>query len=544
MTVVRVSGDNTSPIRMRLAQSPAAMKMRLGNVEAVRLRFQSGMQGPAGPQGATGATGPTGPTGPQGATGLTGPTGPATASDYESRAVAAAATIPGATNFLRVAGYATAGDGGEALYKKVTAPGAPQAWHFQSADGGWWELADDDPNVKQLGAKGDDSTDDTAAVEATHAYVVDKGGGSWWFPPGLYRVSTITITTSHIHVRGSGKQATVIVSTGTTDGIIIGSATPEYSWISLQNLSIVALSGTVKTSATGLYVQKTTEVYIADLYINGFQYGIVNDNAHFNRYERIRISGGLVDGVGVWVAGDGSATGALENYFSHVFVEGNANPLLATGWGFLIEDSQAAFFDHCTAIYCSHGAKIKPSNAANKVEHVWFTTCLMDFNHYNGFWIETGASETVRRVVYADGWASSNGEYGILIDGVANEMISIEGNEIFNNGKQGIWAKVAADIEISNNDIAGNSADTASTYAGIQLGEAPSAIVTGVRAVSNKSGSGGGFANLQSYGMYVAASASDYLIIGNNDFRNNGTGGLLDSSTTGSGNKKIANNLP
>jgi hypothetical protein len=75
MTVVRVTGDNASPIRLRLAQSPAAMRMRLGGVDAVRLRFQSGIPGPQGPQGVQGEQGNQGVAGPEGEQGPQGSPG-------------------------------------------------------------------------------------------------------------------------------------------------------------------------------------------------------------------------------------------------------------------------------------------------------------------------------------------------------------------------------------------------------------------------------------------------------------------------------------
>src|SRR5690606_16326589 len=60
--------------------------------------------------------------------------------------------VPVGINALRVNGYSSAGDGGAALYKKVDdEPG--HAGKFQSADGAWWELAEQIPNVCMFGAQ-------------------------------------------------------------------------------------------------------------------------------------------------------------------------------------------------------------------------------------------------------------------------------------------------------------------------------------------------------------------------------------------------------
>jgi hypothetical protein len=74
---------------------------------------------------------PRGPQGPAGAAGY----------DYPTKAAAVAATIPGAQQSIRLAGVTTAGDSDSTWKKLGVAPGVAKSWHFQSADGAWWELA-------------------------------------------------------------------------------------------------------------------------------------------------------------------------------------------------------------------------------------------------------------------------------------------------------------------------------------------------------------------------------------------------------------------
>ncbi|MEO3875192.1 hypothetical protein ABGB18_40940 [Nonomuraea sp. B12E4] len=81
--------------------------------------------------------------------------------------------IPGKHAMLRTDGYSASGDGGGATYRRLgAAPAQPDRWHLRSADGTWWEIADDVVSVKALGAKGDyDETtgigsDDTEALLA------------------------------------------------------------------------------------------------------------------------------------------------------------------------------------------------------------------------------------------------------------------------------------------------------------------------------------------------------------------------------------------
>lgn len=89
--------------------------------------------------------------------------------DFATVAAATAASIPAAQKYLRVAGYHVAGDGGAALYIRITTPGSPQPWQFQSADGGWWQLTETTIDPRMLGAKGDGTTDDGTALTNTLA---------------------------------------------------------------------------------------------------------------------------------------------------------------------------------------------------------------------------------------------------------------------------------------------------------------------------------------------------------------------------------------
>lgn len=174
------------------------------------ITFTTGPQGPVGPQGVQGPQGPQGVEGPQGPVGPAGMGVPAggtagqvlvknTSTDYDTswQTVADArdfdtisvvnnTSIDPSVNFIRTAGYSTAGDGGAALYKRVASE-PTHAGKVQSADGAWWELAERVVNYAMFGADLTGATPSDEAMFDCHDYankvgaeVVQKWGVVLW----------------------------------------------------------------------------------------------------------------------------------------------------------------------------------------------------------------------------------------------------------------------------------------------------------------------------------------------------------------------------
>ena len=107
-------------------------------------------------------------------------------------------------------------------------------------------------NVKDYGAKGDASTDDTAAIIATFA-ALPANGGEVYFPPGTYLVySTITIDglVKPVIVRGSGQG----LSGSSTRILWVGGAAPVF---------VVPSSGPSGMTFRDLMIDNTTTGTIA-----------------------------------------------------------------------------------------------------------------------------------------------------------------------------------------------------------------------------------------------------------------------------------------
>jgi hypothetical protein len=154
---------------------------------------------------------------------------------YATKSAAQAAHIPAVAQYFRTAGYAAAGDGGGALYKRISAPATPKAWQFQDALGAWWQLAEMTVTPQMFGAKGDGGTDDSDAIQAA----VD-GFRSVYFPftPNGYRVTkTITIsqsTTTLYGPAGINRAAYINLANHTFD-VFVSTASSD---VEIRNIGI------------------------------------------------------------------------------------------------------------------------------------------------------------------------------------------------------------------------------------------------------------------------------------------------------------------
>lgn len=155
-----------------------------------------------------------------------------TSAFWDSRAQAMAANIPASVQYVRTAGYATVGDGGAALYKKLgAAPSPSKAWHFQSTDGAWWQLAETTVTPFMFGAKGDYAADETTHLQAFLDYLqlpapASEGPAATGYCPAgkTFKTSAaLSISTPIILDFGS-----FIYYTGTTgSAFIVGATMPQ-----------------------------------------------------------------------------------------------------------------------------------------------------------------------------------------------------------------------------------------------------------------------------------------------------------------------------
>ncbi|WP_273772449.1 hypothetical protein [Brucella intermedia] len=110
----------------------------------------------------------------------------------DTRQLITITSLPASLPYLRTAGYSTVGDGGEALYKRVSTEPSHHG-KVQSADGAWWEICDANSPL-QFGARQEIGFDSRAAFADYIQYALQKNLPAM-FPSGRYSVSSPVDTT-------------------------------------------------------------------------------------------------------------------------------------------------------------------------------------------------------------------------------------------------------------------------------------------------------------------------------------------------------------
>lgn len=136
-------------------------------------------------------------------------------------------------------------------------------------------------NVRDFGARGDGTTDDTASIQAAIDACDAAGGGVVYVPPGVYRVNGLTIAADpapsgfpdrvcRVSIKGAGPGASVLKSNGS--GTVLARSDNQFFrwWGTIEGLEIDGSD----TAAVGIDIDLAARFQIADLHVHNCATGI------------------------------------------------------------------------------------------------------------------------------------------------------------------------------------------------------------------------------------------------------------------------------
>ncbi len=422
-------------------------------------------------------------------------------------------------------------------------------------------------SVKDFGALGDGSNDDTAEIQAAIDYAETLAGSGTnrgavvYFPPGQYLVTApLTITTSRVALRGAGSFQSQLVRNADYGNTITVLSQTAGTLNILERVEISGLSlyhdvsGAIAMTDVHVLVAAVTHLRLRDIDINNGAYGIslygcVDAEIYGCDVIGTNTSGAnnATVGIGLYdAASSGYALGSAVSLPTQISItESEVFGPLNTGWnyGLLINAAEDVTVSNTYLGNSKYYNVYIQQTAGDKT--------ILEVSFSSGTYIDGAGFDSVR----IDGDAGSGSSYigsvsfdgcdikgqsgqtnnGIFVSGTARggtyaqacRNLRVSGCRIGDYDESGIRIDGCVNAVLSGNMIGGNNYNIATGGRGLLIGAACSRVsINGGRIGGLPEGNG---TSAQTYGIELVSGCSEVHIDGV-DVSNNTTGGVLDST--------------
>jgi len=379
-------------------------------------------------------------------------------------------------------------------------------------------------SVKDFGATGDGSTNDTTAINNALS-AVSSTGQAVYFPAGTYIYNGGGSLGNGVVIYGDGKNATKIVSalSSPTSGYLIN-ASGYGSGIE----KIAFFDGTTQTG--GSYVILSgPESYISEFDIYGDINGILM-TGNVSRIRHGRFHNGASGAIRI------RAEGGDNSQLIDDVLMGAQVPTI-TAAGIRVRNSSALIISNTSVITQGIGLLVDPySNStggtdSGSVFSLYVLNCFFDNSGNYGISIAPTGTGSVVRCRFADTWASSASTGVYIVNGGSGTVQGLHFDSchcLLNSGSGLTTGGTVSDIVINGGEFCQN-------LFGIYFNNG----ATHFRVENATIGAGAGLSGNSGIGV-VASSSCDYFTITNNDLTGN-TGGTISIPATN--NRYVNNNL-
>jgi len=400
-------------------------------------------------------------------------------------------------------------------------------------------------NVKHFGAKGDNSTDDTASIQAAIDSLsgATYDGGTVYFPAGIYRISSalsIDSADNSITLKGCsahfplGADGSFIRSTSTTaNGIEI---TNSLS-ISIENLRID--TSVTKTDGIAIDCESSTNIQgitIDQVYITGFCKGIniTGYSASAVRNTEIRGQPNSANSTYAILVDKGSDVRVDQIRFQNIIIDAvhSGSSRHDYSSGFLFKNYVNTIWMYDVAVLrCKIGINFDSTlSAGTSTTGAFFRlqNCDVDQNKEDGIYINGGT-----QIWIENQYMSSNGNNGLRTGTSFGGMMWITNPDARVNGHHGIniSGTSAKKIHILNPQCCDNSTTSSATYHGINVASNADDITIqggqcGGDVFCTTTGATTNSSRTQGYGIYFDSNNHKRIQIRGVDCTDNKTGAL------------------
>ena len=387
-------------------------------------------------------------------------------------------------------------------------------------------------SVKDFGAKGDGTTDDTIAIQKAIAAVSAAGGGTVFFPTGTYKItSELIISSNAVFLTGEGRRASIIAPTAMATDFILFNAVQQGGF---SNLAIVPTAAQTGTTSSAIRTYNSHNIVLDNFWIYGnCQTGVICDGGTDQFLTTVsNFEIGLCAIYGIQV-------GSASYYAQDTTI---CNGIVASCYvGINLINCSGVYVSNVDALTCTgEGISTYPATG-NKVTACFFSEVLADSSTSgHGFaFIDNGGKVT--DINLTNCWSATNYLSGLICSANCNGIL-INSSRFINNQQHGIFLQGGVNYTISSNQIGMNSMQGSALYHGIAVAANVSHFTITSNFIGGPLGAIGNLtSNLQNYGVFVSTGTSNYFNILSNDLTGN-VGGAISNGGTGT-TININNNL-
>lgn len=370
--------------------------------------------------------------------------------------------------------------------------------------------------IRWFGAQVDNSTNDTNAINGATAVMSAVGGGVVRFPVGVARVTSLSSLPANVGLQGAGRYVSNLRTTSATANVVSTAGTG----VTIRGLGF---SSSVTRTAGAFLTVNNGQFELSDFIMNGPFVGLALASAQ----RTIRIfNGEITDAVATTgnsitvnnsgtdvlisdltctinslaarpanhillsVVGDLSMTdvqlyGAVNNM---AIAPGSGQGISSlkcknvwfdqpSGQGLAVLPTGTGFFKRSSFVGCwfsgstgGSGVNMFPSGASTAIDGIDFTDCEFLSNSTSGFF-SGGTAGVISNIQIIGGRVAGNTQQGVLFDGILggqiqNVRIGPVGGYGGANGVGVYLAGAANNINVSGNDLRGNTTTLTNTASG------------------------------------------------------------------------------